>query len=94
MVPFVIFVLGPALIFNVCSLSQFWREARRAAAARRRQVPLGQGATSVVAQAWHIDGALLRVVKTSEGQVASDRRKLVRFRSRNKELGQRPTSST
>jgi len=94
MVPFVIFVLGPALIFNVCSLTQFWREAKRAAAARRRQVQLGHGVTSVVAQAWHIDGALLRAVNTSEGPAASDKRRVVMFRSRDNELGRRSTSST
>jgi len=94
MVSFVIFVLGPALIFNVCSLTQFWREAKRATPARRRQVRLGHRATSVAAQAWHIDGALLRAVNTSATPVASDSQRVVMLRSRDNELGRRPTSST
>ena len=39
---FVIFVLGPALTFNLYVLTHFWREGKRAASGyfRRREVPV------------------------------------------------------
>ncbi len=42
MVMFVIFVLGPALTFNLYALTHFWREGKRAATGyfRRREVPV------------------------------------------------------
>lgn len=80
MVLLIIFVLGPALMFNLYALTQFWREARRAGRSYFRRVE--RAVTVITACARQAEEHVPGAINRRHDPAVSSSRAVVMFPSR------------